>query len=132
LSYFDPSYDHDTNFKGKYANLVFHLDTIVMKNGNDINQSYKDSFYKIELPAKIDYEKLSPNFARFTPPLCNYSRRPSTWDLQFSSTSHLGASMRKWDYQFWLGFVEPSFKEFLASPARMCFQVLRRFLIYPH
>jgi hypothetical protein len=32
LSYFDPSDAHDTNAKGKYANLVFHLDTVVMKN----------------------------------------------------------------------------------------------------
>jgi hypothetical protein len=31
---------------------------------------------------------------RFTPPLCNYSRSPSTWDLQFSSASQLGASTR--------------------------------------
>jgi hypothetical protein len=30
LSYFDPSDAYDTNVKGKYANLVFHLDTIVM------------------------------------------------------------------------------------------------------
>jgi hypothetical protein len=28
LSYFDPSDAHDTNVKGKYANLVFHLDTL--------------------------------------------------------------------------------------------------------
>jgi hypothetical protein len=45
LSYFDQSDVHDTNVKGKYSNLVFHLDTIVMKNANDINQSTKDSFY---------------------------------------------------------------------------------------
>jgi hypothetical protein len=37
LSYFDPSDVHGTNVKGKYANLVFHLDTIVMKNANDIH-----------------------------------------------------------------------------------------------
>jgi hypothetical protein len=36
LSYFDLSDSHDTNVKGKYANLLFHLDTIVMKNANDI------------------------------------------------------------------------------------------------
>jgi hypothetical protein len=35
LSYFDPSDAHDTNVKRKYANLVFHLDTVVMKNTND-------------------------------------------------------------------------------------------------
>jgi hypothetical protein len=38
LSYFDPSGAHDTNVKGKHPNLVFHLDTVVMKNTNDINQ----------------------------------------------------------------------------------------------
>jgi hypothetical protein len=54
LSYFDL---FDTNVKGKYANLVFHLDTVVMKNANDINQFNKDSFYSKFLPAKIDYEK---------------------------------------------------------------------------
>jgi hypothetical protein len=58
-------------------------------------------------------------FLRFTPPLCNYSRNPSMWDLQFSSASHLRASKRKWGSQFKLGEVEPSFKEFLASPAMM-------------
>jgi hypothetical protein len=62
--HFDPSDAHDTNVKGKYANLVFHLDTAVMKNANDINQLNKDSFHcnKV-LPAKIYYEKLSPYFA---------------------------------------------------------------------
>jgi hypothetical protein len=63
LSYFDPSDAHDTNVKGKYASLVFHLDTVVMKNANDINQLCKDSFYSKALPAKVDYEKLSPYFA---------------------------------------------------------------------
>jgi hypothetical protein len=29
LSCFDPSDAHDTNVKGKHANLIFHLDTIV-------------------------------------------------------------------------------------------------------
>jgi hypothetical protein len=38
LSFFDPYDAHDTNFKGKYANIAFHLDTVVMKNANDINQ----------------------------------------------------------------------------------------------
>jgi hypothetical protein len=45
LSYFDPSDVHYTNVKGKYANLVFHLDTFVMKNANDIKA----------LPAKIEH-----------------------------------------------------------------------------
>jgi hypothetical protein len=63
LSYFDPSDAHDTHVKGKHTNLVFHLDTIVMKNANDINQLNKDSFYRKALPARIDYEKLSPYFA---------------------------------------------------------------------
>jgi hypothetical protein len=53
---------------------------------------------------------------RFTPPLCNYSRSPSTWDLQFSSASQMGASTRKWGSRFRLGEVEPSFNEFLLLP----------------
>jgi hypothetical protein len=63
LSYFDPSDTHDTNVKRKYEILVFHLDTLVMKDANDINQLNKDSFYSKALPAKIDYEKISPYFA---------------------------------------------------------------------
>jgi hypothetical protein len=63
LSYFDTSDAHDTNDKGKYANLLFHLDIIFMKYANDIDQSNKDSFCSKALPAKIDYEKLSPYFA---------------------------------------------------------------------
>jgi hypothetical protein len=63
LSYFDPSDAHDTNVKVKYAKLVFHLDTIVMKNANGLNQLNKDSFYSKALPSKIDYEKLSLYFA---------------------------------------------------------------------
>jgi hypothetical protein len=39
LSYVDPSDAHDTNVNGNHANLVFHLDTVVMKNTNDLNQS---------------------------------------------------------------------------------------------
>jgi hypothetical protein len=56
LSYFDPSDAHDTNVKGNHSNLVFHLDTVVMKNANDLNEVNKDSFYSKALPAKIDYE----------------------------------------------------------------------------
>jgi hypothetical protein len=55
LSYFDPSDLHDTNVKGKHANLVFHSVTVVMNNANDINQLNKDSFYRKALPAKTDY-----------------------------------------------------------------------------
>jgi hypothetical protein len=44
LSYFDPFDAHNTNVKGNHANVVFHLDTIITKNNNDINQSNKDSF----------------------------------------------------------------------------------------
>jgi hypothetical protein len=56
LSYFDPSDAHDTNAKGKYVNLVFQLDTVVMKNDNDVNQLNQDFFCNKALPAKIDYE----------------------------------------------------------------------------
>jgi hypothetical protein len=58
-------------------------------------------------------------FLRFNLPICNYSRSTSTWDLQFSSASQLGASMRKWGSWFRFREVEPSFKEFLASHAMM-------------
>jgi hypothetical protein len=74
LSYFDPTDAHDTNVKGKYVNLVFHLDTVFMKNDNDINQWNKDSFYSKALPAKIYYEKLSPYFV-FRP----HDVIPHTW-----------------------------------------------------
>jgi hypothetical protein len=78
LSYFDQSDAHDKNVKGKYANLVFHLDTIVMKNANDINQSNKDSFYSKVFPAKIDYEKLSPYFAFRPHDVIQYILRQTT------------------------------------------------------
>jgi hypothetical protein len=68
-------------------------------------------------------------FLRFTPLLCDYSLSHSIWDLQFSSASQLGASTRKWGSWFRLREVEPSFKEFLTSPARMRFQVLRSLLL---
>jgi hypothetical protein len=68
-------------------------------------------------------------FLRFTPQLCDYSRSPSTWYLQFSSFSHLGASTRKWCSWFILGDVGfyyfsrtdafPISKKLLASPAMM-------------
>jgi hypothetical protein len=43
-----------------------------------------------------------------------------------------GGSTRKWGSQFMLREVEPSFKEFLASPVRMRFQVLKSFLLHPN
>jgi hypothetical protein len=58
-------------------------------------------------------------FLRFTPPLCDYSRSPSMWNLQFTSASQQGASTRKWGSQFSLGEVEPSFNEFFDSPTMM-------------
>jgi hypothetical protein len=78
LSYFDPSDAHDTNVKGKYANLVFHLSTIVMKNSNDIHQINKDSFYDKALPAKFDYEKLSPYFAFRPHDVIHHTSRQTT------------------------------------------------------
>jgi hypothetical protein len=54
-------------------------------------------------------------FLRFDPLLCNYCCVPSMWNLQFSSSSQLGAST-----QLRLGEVEPSFKKFLASPSMIC------------
>jgi hypothetical protein len=68
-------------------------------------------------------------FLSFTPPLCGYSCIPSTWDLQFSSASQVGVSATKLGSWFRLREVETSFKEFLASPARMRFQVLKSFFL---
>jgi hypothetical protein len=34
----------------------------MIKNANAMNQLFKDSFYRKALPAKFDYEKLSPYF----------------------------------------------------------------------
>jgi predicted oxidoreductase (fatty acid repression mutant protein) len=44
LSYFDPSDTHGENFKGKYAHLVFHLDTTIISSINDICQVNTDPF----------------------------------------------------------------------------------------
>jgi hypothetical protein len=60
LSYFDPSDSHDTNIKGKYANLVFNLDTIVMKKANDINQLNKDSYYRKPYLLKLTMKNYHP------------------------------------------------------------------------
>jgi hypothetical protein len=62
LSYFDLSDAHDTNVKGKYAYLVFHLDTVVMKNSNDLNQLKRILFiekhYLLKLTMKNYYPTL--------------------------------------------------------------------------
>jgi hypothetical protein len=60
LSYFDPSDAHDTNVKGKHAKLLIHLDTIVMKNSNDINQLNKDSFYSKAYLLKLTMKNYHP------------------------------------------------------------------------
>jgi hypothetical protein len=78
LSYFYPSDAHDTNVKGKYASLVFHLDTVVMKDANDLNQLNKDSFYSKSLPAKFNYEKLSPYFAFRSHDVIQHNLRQTT------------------------------------------------------
>jgi Ulp1 family protease len=60
LSYFDSSDAHDKIVKGNHANLVFHLDTIVMKNANDINQLNKDSFTANLYMLKLTMKKYHP------------------------------------------------------------------------
>jgi hypothetical protein len=60
LSYFDPSDAHDTNVNGKYANLVFHLDTVIMKNANDINQLNKDPFHSKAYLLKLTIKNYHP------------------------------------------------------------------------
>jgi hypothetical protein len=65
---------------------------------------------------------------RFILPLCDYSRSPSMWDLQFSSASQLGMSTRKWGSQFRFGEVEPGFKEFYESHVKALAQGLVSYL----
>jgi hypothetical protein len=60
LSYFDPSDAHDANVKGNHANLVSHLDTIVMKNADDINHLDKDSFYSKAYLLKLTMKNYHP------------------------------------------------------------------------
>jgi hypothetical protein len=60
LSYVDPSDAHDTNVKGKHADLVFHLDTVAMKNSNDLNQLNKDSFIAKHYLLKLTMKKYHP------------------------------------------------------------------------
>jgi hypothetical protein len=60
LSYFDPSDAHDTNVRGKYANLVFHLDTIVMKNANDMNQLNRILFIEKPYLLKLTMKNYHP------------------------------------------------------------------------
>jgi hypothetical protein len=64
--------------RGKLSNLLFHLDTVVMKNANDKNQFNKDSFYRKALPAKIDYEKLSTYFAFLLHDVIQHTLRQTT------------------------------------------------------
>jgi hypothetical protein len=63
LIYFDPYDAHVKSNNRKHVNLVFHLDTTTMNNITDISQISMDSFYTKALPAKIEYEKISPYFA---------------------------------------------------------------------
>jgi hypothetical protein len=82
LSYFDLSDAHDTNVKGKHANLVFHLD-----------QLNKDSFYSKALPAEIDYENFSPYFAFRPHDVIQHTLRQTTQlaksTIHYSMTRHL-------------------------------------------
>jgi hypothetical protein len=93
LSYLGPCGSHDTYVKGKYANLVFHLDTVVMKNANDLNQLIKGSFYSKALPAKIDYETLSPYFAFRPHDIIQHTLRQTTQltksTIHYSMRRHL-------------------------------------------
>jgi hypothetical protein len=49
-----------------------------MKDANDMNQLNKDSFYSKVLPAKIDYEKLSPYFAFLPRDAIHHTLRQTT------------------------------------------------------
>jgi hypothetical protein len=128
-----------------YPAFIVCLATTLFKTSSTSEKLFVTAFKELYV-SRVIFRKISPidipqaahqalgtcihvGFLRFTPPLCNYYLRPSTWDLQFSSASQLRASTRKWGSRFRLGEVDPSFKEFLASPARMHFQVLRSFLL---
>jgi hypothetical protein len=60
LSYFDPSDAHDTNVKGNHANQVFHLDTVVMKYANDLNQLKRITFIAKTYLLKLTMENYHP------------------------------------------------------------------------
>jgi hypothetical protein len=111
LSHFDPSDAHDTNVKGKYASLVFHLDTVVMKDANDLNQFNKDSFYSKALPAKIDYEKLSPYFAFRPHDVIQHTLRQTTqlakYTIHYPMRHHLKSRFQMLRHQ--------RFNEFVAT-----------------
>jgi hypothetical protein len=64
--------------KERYANLVFHLDTIAMKNASDINQLNNDLSYRKALPAEVDYENLSPYFASHPLDVIQHTLRQTT------------------------------------------------------
>jgi hypothetical protein len=70
--------------KGNHANLVFHLDTVLMNNDTDINQLNKDSFYSKALPDKIYYEKLSPYFAFLPLDVIQHNLRQTTQLAKFT------------------------------------------------
>jgi hypothetical protein len=69
-------------------------------------------------------------FLRLNPLLCNYSHSPSIRDLELASAYQLGTSISKWGYQFRLGEVEPSFKEFLLL-LHGCVFKFKELLAYP-
>jgi hypothetical protein len=62
LVYFDSSDAHE-KVSEKNASLVFHIDKTIVRNINHRIPLNIDHLYKKALPAKIDYEKLSPYFA---------------------------------------------------------------------
>jgi hypothetical protein len=55
-----------------------------MKNTNDINQLNTHSFYSKTLPAKIDYEKLSPYFAFRPHDVIRHTLRQTTQLAKFT------------------------------------------------
>jgi hypothetical protein len=55
-----------------------------MKNANYINQSNKDSCYSKALPAKIDYEKLSPYFVFRLHDVIQHTLRQTTQLVKFT------------------------------------------------
>jgi hypothetical protein len=64
-----------------------------MTNANDLNQLNKDSFYSKALPAKIDYEKLSPYFSFRPHDVIQHTLRQTTqlarYTIHFPMRHHL-------------------------------------------
>jgi hypothetical protein len=63
MPFYDPADLHMNIVNGKPAHLVFHADSVQKTNVEDSVMLNIDPHFRIALPSKIDYERLSPYFA---------------------------------------------------------------------